>query len=243
MKLRLITLACVGLMTIQAYAADEKPVLANDQDKLSYAIGVDIGNNFKNQNIQINSTILMQGINDAINGQELLLPQVEVDKTLQAFQTQLIDKRQAELVQQAEKNQQQGDKFLAENKTKPGIITLPSGLQYKVIEAGSGQKPMDQDIVNVEYTGRLINGKVFDSSAEHGGKVSFQVNEVIPGWQEALKLMPVGSIWEVYIPAKLAYGERTPGGVIGPNETLIFNLHLLEVNPNKAPVNEQDSAK
>lgn len=242
MKLRVIAFVCSSLITTQIVAADAT-VLATEQDKLSYAIGVDIGNNFKNQNIQINSNLLMQGLNDAINGKELLLPQLEVDKTLQAFQTHLLNKRQAELMQQAEQNQQVGDKFLAENKTKPGVITLPSGLQYKVIQAGTGPKPTDKDLVSVEYTGRLISGKVFDSSAEHGGKVNFQVDQVIPGWQEALKLMPVGSTWEIYIPAKLAYGERGAGGVIGPNETLIFNLHLMEITSNKPTEKSQDASK
>lgn len=228
------------MIAVQTYAADTQALPA-DQDKLSYAIGVDIGNNFKNQNIQINPTVLMQGINDAINGKQLLVPQVEIDKTLQAFQSHLLNKRQAELIQQADRNQQDSEKFLAENKSKPGVITLPSGLQYKVIQAGSGPKPTDQDKVTVEYTGRLLDGKVFDSSAEHGGQVTFQVSEVIPGWQEALKLMPVGSSWEIFVPASLAYGERGTGGLIGPNQTLVFSLHLIEINSNQVNTAEQSS--
>jgi FKBP-type peptidyl-prolyl cis-trans isomerase FklB len=233
MKLRRIALICAGLLGTQVYAANNQPsttTLTTDQDKVSYAIGVDIGNNFKNQGIDVNADVLTQGLKDALTGKSLLMSQEDMDKTMQAFQGQLINKKQAEMVKLAELNQQTGDKFLADNKTKPGVITLASGLQYKVLQAGSGAKPTDKDSVTVEYTGRLINGKVFDSSVEHGGKVTFQVDQVIPGWQEALKLMPVGSTWEIYIPAKLAYGERGAGQLIGPNETLIFNLHLIDIN-------------
>lgn len=242
MKMRVISLLCVGLITSQVYAAEGQAPLS-EQDKLSYAIGADIGNNFKNQNIEINSASLTQGLNDAINGKELVLSQAEVEKTLQTFQTQLLNKRQAQMMHAAEQNQQAGEKFLAENKTKPGVITLASGLQYKVIQAGNGAKPTEKDTVMVEYTGRLLDGKVFDSSVEHGGKVSFKVNEVIPGWQEALKLMPVGSTWEIYIPAALAYGENGAGHLIEPNSTLIFNLHLLEIGSDKSADANQATSK
>jgi FKBP-type peptidyl-prolyl cis-trans isomerase FklB len=229
MKLPALTLICASFLTSPLYAADNQP-LASEQDKISYAIGVDIGNNFKSQGIEVNPSQFLQGLQDAVANKPLLISPEDIQKTLQDFQGQLQAKKQQQLLQQAEENKQVGDKFLAENKTKPGIITLASGLQYKVVQAGSGSKPGDKDTVAVEYTGRLLNGQVFDSSAEHGGKVSFQVDEVIAGWQAALKLMPVGSTWELYIPANLAYGERGTGHLIGPNETLIFNLHLLEVN-------------
>lgn len=130
----------------------------------------------------------------------------------------------------AEKNKQAGIAFLAENKKKPGVITLPDGLQYKIITEGKGNKPSDQDTVTVNYSGKLIDGTVFDSSYTRGQPASFPVNGVIPGWTEALKLMPVGSTWELYIPANLAYGEMGAGSAIGPNQTLIFTVNLISID-------------
>lgn len=127
----------------------------------------------------------------------------------------------------ANKNKMQGTDFLAKNKTKEGVVTLPTGLQYKVITAGTGPKPMESDVVTVDYTGKLINGTEFDSSSKHGGPATFPVGGVIPGWVEALKLMNVGSTWEVYIPPSLAYGEQGVPPVIGPNQVLVFNIHLI----------------
>ena len=130
--------------------------------------------------------------------------------------------------------------FLKENKSKPGVVSLPSGLQYKIVTAGTGVKPTKEDTVTVEYTGRLLNGDVFDSTEKAGKPVSFKLTQVIPGWTEALQLMPAGSTWEVYIPSKLAYGSRNVGGAIGPNETLIFNVHLIDVKKEgKATVKKQ----
>jgi FKBP-type peptidyl-prolyl cis-trans isomerase FklB len=137
-------------------------------------------------------------------------------------------------VQQAgEKNKKAGDDFLAANKAKAGVVTLPSGLQYKIVEAGTGAMPTNKDTVAVEYEGALINGKVFDSSAKQGKPVTFTVGDVIPGWQEALKLMKAGARWELVIPANLAYGERGVGEAIGPNEVLVFKVKLVSIEPNK----------
>jgi FKBP-type peptidyl-prolyl cis-trans isomerase FklB len=141
----------------------------------------------------------------------------------------LIMKRTAEFNKKAEENKAKGEAFLTQNKAREGVVTLPSGLQYKVLEKGDGAKPTKDDTVTVDYTGQLVDGQVFDSTEKTGKPATFKVSQVIPGWTEALQLMPAGSTWELYIPASLAYGPRGVGGPIGPNETLIFKVHLLSV--------------
>ena len=149
------------------------------------------------------------------------------------FQKDFVAKRNAEIAEKAQKNLKDGQTYLDNNKKQTGIVTLPSGLQYKIKTAGKGEKPGADDTVTVDYEGRLINGKVFDSSEKQGHPISFKVNQVIPGWTEVLQLMPVGSTWEVFIPANLAYGAQAVGPMIGPNETLIFNIHLISVQKKK----------
>jgi FKBP-type peptidyl-prolyl cis-trans isomerase FklB len=146
----------------------------------------------------------------------------------------LMAKRTADFNKKSEENKVKGESFLKDNKAKDGIVSLPSGLQYKIVKPGNGQKPAKEDTVTVEYTGRLINGEVFDSTEKTGKPATFKLSQVIPGWTEALQLMPAGSTWEVYVPADLAYGPRSVGGPIGPNETLIFNIHLISVKKNEA---------
>ena len=149
--------------------------------------------------------------------------------TLTKFQKDLMAKHAAQFDKQASANKEKGDAFLAANKAKAGVVTLASGLQYKIITPGKGAKPAKEDEVTVEYTGKLIDGTVFDSTDKAGKPATFKVTQVIPGWTEALQLMPAGSTWEIYVPANLAYGARNVGGPIGPNETLIFNVHLISV--------------
>jgi len=153
---------------------------------------------------------------------------------LTKFQKDVLAKRAEQVAKMSETNKAVGEKFLSENKSKAGVVTLPSGLQYKIIKNGSGQKPAAEDMVTVEYTGHLINGEVFDSTEKTGKPATFKLSQVIPGWTEALQLMPAGSTWEIYVPASLAYGERSVGGPIGPNETLIFNIHLVSVKKSDA---------
>jgi len=209
---------------------NSQPVALNtEQDKVSYSIGVDLGQNFKSQGIEINSALLAKGLQDGLSGQTPMLTKQQMVDTLMAFQKQLMTKRQAEFKGLAEKNKQEGTAFLAANKTKPGVVTTASGLQYKVIDAGKGVSPTDKDIVTVDYSGNFINGKVFDSSYERKQPATFPVSEVIPGWTEVLKLMKPGATYEIVVPSNLAYGERGFGNAIGPNETLLFKIHLISV--------------
>nr|8BJC_B Chain B, Peptidyl-prolyl cis-trans isomerase [Legionella pneumophila] len=203
--------------------------LATDKDKLSYSIGADLGKNFKNQGIDVNPEAMAKGMQDAMSGAQLALTEQQMKDVLNKFQKDLMAKRTAEFNKKADENKVKGEAFLTENKNKPGVVVLPSGLQYKVINSGNGVKPGKSDTVTVEYTGRLIDGTVFDSTEKTGKPATFQVSQVIPGWTEALQLMPAGSTWEIYVPSGLAYGPRSVGGPIGPNETLIFKIHLISV--------------
>ncbi len=229
MKMKLIAAAVLGFAITSTCAADTT-TLNTDIQKLSYSIGVDLGKNIKKQGIDIDVPALAKGIQDAISEVPLQLTDDQMKNTLMQFQKDLMAKRTAQFETKSKENSAQGDAYLNANKSKPGVVTLPSGLQYKIITAGNGPKPSKDDMVTVEYTGHLINGDVFDSTEKSGKPASFQVSQVIPGWTEALQLMPVGSTWELYIPASLAYGSRNVGGLIGPNETLIFTVHLISID-------------
>lgn len=228
MKLKTYIVALTGLMNMAAFAADEPAnILSTDQQKVAYSIGVDLGRNMKKQGLDLDANILAKGLTDGFNGGPLLLTDDKMKEVLTTFQKEFVAKRNAEIAKMAEANLAQGQKFLEENKKQKDVVTTASGLQYKVITAGTGEKPSAEDSVTVEYTGKLINGKVFDSSEKQGHPITFKVNQVIPGWTEALQLMPAGSTWELYIPSNLAYGPQAVGTMIGPNETLIFNVHLV----------------
>jgi FKBP-type peptidyl-prolyl cis-trans isomerase FklB len=253
MKLKTLLTVAVGFCCMQAMAAQQTtaapavaapvvtvttPVSAplptvtgftSDKEKISYAIGVDLGANFKAQNIDVNPATLQRGLNDVLSGGKLAMTKEQVAATLIAFQKNMMAKQKALFDAASAKNVQDGAAFLAANKTKPGVKTTASGLQYKVITAGKGVAPKDNDTVTVDYQGTFINGQVFDSSYQRGKPVTFPVSEVIPGWTEMLKLMQPGETVEAYVPANLAYGERGMGNVIGPNQTLIFKIHLISV--------------
>jgi FKBP-type peptidyl-prolyl cis-trans isomerase FklB len=208
--------------------------LTTDRQKESYALGMNIGRGLKNQSVDIDPAILLRGLKDtmAANGKPLLTDQEAMDE-LKKLQTDAQQKQQAKMKEEGEKNAADGTAFLEANKTKEGVHVLPDGLQYKVITEGTGPKPTATDTVVCQYRGTLIDGTEFDSSAKHGGPATFQVSRIIKGWTEALQLMPVGSKWELYIPASLAYGDRgAPGSPIGPNSTLIFEVELQSI---KAP--------
>jgi len=232
MRVPLLVLSAILLLVSQGIAA-ENLVLKNHKDKVSYIIGIDIGKNLKNQSIDIDPDILARGIKDAILGRKPLMSEQEVQETTAAFQKEMTAK-QAELVKKVgEKNKKEGEAFLAENKQREGVKTLPSGLQYKVIKAGAGKKPRLTDTVVTQYRGTLIDGTEFDSSYRRGKPATFPVNGVIPGWVEALQLMEEGSKWQLFIPPNLAYGERGAGREIGPNSTLIFEIELISIQEKK----------
>jgi FKBP-type peptidyl-prolyl cis-trans isomerase FklB len=221
MKLRLIVVLGV-LFLVSQVQAQENLVLKNQKDKVSYIIGMNIGNDLKRQSIDINPKILAEGVQQALAGSKPLLTEQEIQETMMAFQKEMMAKQK-----------ERGDAFLAENKKKEGVKTLPSGLQYKVIKAGTGKKPKLNDTVMTHYRGTLIDGTEFDSSYKRGQPVSFLVSGVLPGWTEALQLMEEGAKWQLFIPSNLAYGERGAGGIIGPNATLIFEIELISIQEKK----------
>lgn len=234
MKMKLVTAAVLGLAMSTTMAAPDANSLPTDKDKLSYSIGADLGKNFKTQGIEISPEALTKGLQDGMNGTQLILTEQQMKDVLNKFQKDLMAKRTSEFNKKSEENKTKGEAFMSTNKSKEGVVALPSGLQYKIIETGTGAKPGKSDTVTVEYTGHLIDGTVFDSTDKTGKPATFQVSQVIPGWTEALQLMPAGSTWEVYVPANLAYGPRSVGGPIGPNETLIFKIHLISVKKTDA---------
>ncbi len=192
-------------------------------NELSYSLGVSVGLNLKEQGFSLDSVEdFAQALNDVLSGNELAVPQEKVQTLVNEYFTELQKKRFEEKVAE-------GNKFLEENKKKDGVVTLESGLQYEVINEGDGAKPEATDMVTVHYTGTLIDGTVFDSSVQRGEPATFPVNGVIPGWVEALQLMPVGAKWKLAIPYNLAYGERGAGQLIGPYSTLVFEVELLSI--------------
>lgn len=217
-------------------AQPAKPTtLTTDKEKRSYALGMNIGESIKSDNMDLDPALVSQGLKDALTGGKLLMSDTDAKLALGSLRAEVLSKRQVEAQKQAEANKAAGAQFLADNKSKPGVVTLPSGLQYKILKEGTGPKPAATDTVVCNYKGTLINGTEFDASDKHGGPATFPVSGVIKGWTEALQLMPVGSKWELFIPSDLAYGERSPGAEIGPNSTLIFEIDLLSIKGKDEP--------
>jgi len=219
-----------------------KPALETFKDKVSYSIGWDIGQNFKRQGIDCTPSKLAQGLKDSLAGGLPLLSQAEMMEVLQQLQKDMQSKMMEKQSQDTGKNKKEGDEFLAKNKKNKGVLTLPSGLQYKIITEGTGEKPKLTDTVTVNYRGTLIDGTEFDSSYKRGQPATFPVGGVIKGWTEALQLMKTGSKWQLVIPSDIAYGANGAGQQIGPNATLIFDVELISIEK-KESVPEVEPAK
>ena len=227
MKYALTAILSLGFLFNICFAA-EKLELKDQKDKESYSLGYQFGQSLKAQGVDINLEVYKSGIQDALGGKDPTLSKEEMQKTVLELQKRLMAARQMESKGIAEKNLSEGKAFMEENKKKEGVITLPSGLQYKVLAEGAGKSPKVADQVTVNYKGMLINGTEFDNSYKRGQPATFKTNGVIKGWTEALQLMKEGSKWQLFIPPQLGYGERGAGPV-PPNSTLIFEVELISV--------------
>jgi FKBP-type peptidyl-prolyl cis-trans isomerase FklB len=213
-----------------------KADLKTEDDKVSYGLGFSMGSSFKKDELQMNLEMFQKGIEDGYTGSEQVLNEEEISETMMAFQQKMRAKKQAEYMQrmeerkkQGEANKEEGKNFLEENKTKEGVVVLESGLQYRILEEGTGASPKATDTVKCHYKGTTIDGEEFDSSYKRDEPATFAVNRVIKGWSEGLQLMKEGGKWQFFIPSELAYGERGAGQNIGPNQVLIFEVELLEI--------------
>jgi len=203
-------------------------------------IGTGYSQGLKKQSVEVDWNLLAQGMKDAAAGSKTRLTQEEAQAVLNEVQTEIKKQQQEKAQQAAAANKTEGEAFLAANKSKDGVVTLPSGLQYKILTAGTGPKPTASDSVKCNYKGTLIDGKEFDSSYKRGQPATFAVGQVIKGWTEALQLMPVGSKWQLFVPSSLAYGERGAGAEIGPGATLIFEVELLSIEEKKKDDKSKD---
>ena len=210
------------------------PALTTKKDKVSYAIGADLGNKLKQSQIDVDPAALNRGMKDVLTGGKPAMTDDEIRATLTDLTKELQEKQATLNKEKLEKNKKEGSDFLAANKSKEGVVTTASGLQYKILKAGEGPKPAAGDTVVCNYKGTLIDGKEFDSSYKRGQPATFPVSGVIKGWTEALQLMPVGSKWQLFIPSDLAYGDRQAGPDITPGSTLIFEVELMSIQPKEA---------
>jgi FKBP-type peptidyl-prolyl cis-trans isomerase len=219
--------------TAATKTAATAPALKSRKEKFSYALGMNIGNglgtNLKKQSVEVDSNLVAQGLKDSMEGGKTRLTEDEAKAVLTEVQNEVRQQQQEKAKEAGNKNKAEGEKFLADNKGKEGVVTLPSGLQYKILTEGKGPKPAATDTVVCNYKGTLIDGTEFDSSYKRGQPATFPVGGVIKGWTEALQLMPMGSKWQLFIPSTLAYGERGAGGEIGPDATLVFEVELISI--------------
>jgi FKBP-type peptidyl-prolyl cis-trans isomerase FklB len=227
MKPVLITVICMAMASFTVQA-EEKTAISDENDRINYSLGYQIGGDLKRQQVKVNGEILLRGIEDAMTNADPLLGEEERNRTLIELKRKVIAQQAQERAAAQQKNLEEGEAFLVENAKREDVVSLPSGLQYRVLEPGSGKQPAATDTVTVHYRGTLIDGTEFDSSYSRNKPATFRADRVIDGWREALQLMQEGAKWELFIPAKLAYGERG-AGKIQPNSTLVFEVELLKV--------------
>jgi FKBP-type peptidyl-prolyl cis-trans isomerase len=231
-------------------AAAAPLALKTQKDKFSYSLGMKMGESLHKQSVPVDPAIFARGLKDGLAGGKTQLSDDEAQAAIMQVQNEMRQKQQEKMQAEGAANKKEGEAYLAANKTKDGVVTLPSGLQYKILTEGTGPKPTASDTVVCNYRGTLINGTEFDSSYKRGQPATFPVGGVIKGWTEALQLMPVGSKWQLFIPSDLAYGERGPSPEIGPDSTLIFEVELMSIedknkdaNKDKAPDAGKDAEK
>jgi FKBP-type peptidyl-prolyl cis-trans isomerase FklB len=225
---KFVMVVCIVLCLTGMVIAGETISLKEQKEKVSYSIGVSIGKSVKRDSIDVNPDLIVQGIKDVLAGGKMLLTDEEMVQAFTALQQDLVVKQTEAKKELAAKNLKEGEQFLTENAKKEGVVTRPSGLQYKVIKDGTGKKAKPTDTVTVHYRGTMIDGTEFDSSYKRNEPANLPVEGIVPGWAEGLSLMKVGSKWQLFIPSKLAYGEEGAGDAIGPNVTLIFDVELLD---------------
>ncbi len=227
-RTKVVTVVVAVFMAGMVYGADDQ-ILRTEKEKTSYAIGAQTGADMRHFGVEVDPDVVARGFRDAYSGKKLLLNDQQMSETL-AGVSKIIAAKSPELMKQdAERNRQEGEAFLAQNSRKDGVRTLPSGLQYRVMRAGTGRTPKLTDTVSVNYRGTFIDGTEFDSSYRRGQPFVFQVNKMIKGWVEALQMMSVGAKWQLFIPSRLAYGEQGAPPAIGPNATLIYEVELLSI--------------
>jgi FKBP-type peptidyl-prolyl cis-trans isomerase FklB len=229
LPLALLAMGTSPAMAQQPNAAAASNPLSSPQGQTSYALGVNIGSSLRADGIAIDGNAFLKGVQDAIANAKPAMSEQQMSALLSQLQSDIRARRIQQQAKAAATNKAEGEAFLKTNGTRPGVKTLPSGLQYQVLTAGTGPVPKPSDTVVCNYRGTLIDGTEFDSSAKHGGPASFPVEGVIGGWTEALQLMPVGSKWRLFVPAALAYGERGAGEDIGPNAVLVFDIELISI--------------